>query len=201
MTEKVKIFQDDQLDGSSVSGGGSGDTNYGVNRIPNPLALNAYCLAYDANKNLTQLNTAIKNNLQHYLYQYRIATDAVNIKDGYIVNIGVEFDIITYQNVINKREVVLACIEELKRYFEIDNWTIGQPIILSELYNLLDKIDGVRTVSNILITNKYDATGATYSNNFYSIGSATIDGVVYTSLDPSVFEVKYPNKDIFGRAK
>jgi len=198
---KVKIVQDDQLAGGSVGGGAPDNPNHGINRIPNPLALNAYCLGYNSLKNLTQLNTAIKHNLQYYLQQYRIATDAINIKDAYIINIGIEFEIIAYQNVINKREVVLACIEELKKYFNIDNWQIGQPIILSELYNLLDKIEGVRTVTNILITNKYDSTGATYSNNFYSIGSATIDGVVYTSLDPSCFEVKYPNKDIFGRAR
>ena len=53
-------------------------------------------------------------------YQYRIATDALNIKDAYIINIAVEFEIITYQNVLNKREVVLNCIEELKKYFNVD---------------------------------------------------------------------------------
>ena len=168
------------------------------NIIQNPLALNAYCLSYDSNKHLTHLNAAVKSNLQNYLEQYRMATDAINIKDAYIINIGVEFDIITYQNVKNKREVVIRCIDALKKYFNIDNWQIGQPIILSEIYNILDKIEGVRTVSDVRIVNKY---GNEYSNNVYNIDSATYDGVIYTSLDPSCFEVKYPDKDIFGRAK
>lgn len=176
-------------------------TESGQEYIPNPLALNIYCLGYDNNKNLVKLNDAVKNNIKHYLEQYRIATDAVNIKDAYIINIGVEFEIITYQNVINKKEVVLRCIDALISYFDIDKWNIGQPIILSELYNLLDKIEGVRTVSDIKIINKFDPTGETYSNNVYDISAATRDGTIYTSLDPSCFEVKYPSKDIFGRAK
>lgn len=169
--------------------------------IENQFALNAYCLSYDANKHLIPLNKVVKDNLKAYLEQYRIATDAINIKDAYIINIGVEFEIVTYQNVKNKREVVLRCIDALKTYFNIDNWQIGQPILLIDIYNLLDKIEGVRTVTDVKIINKYDPTGVQYSNNVYDIYSATHDGVVYSSLDPSCFEVKYPDKDIFGRAK
>jgi len=190
---KVKIIQDEQI--------AVGDSGNPLERIPNPLALNAYCLAYDSNRNLIPLNAAMKSNLKNYLDQYRMVTDAINIKDGYIVNIQVEFEIITYPNVVNKREVVIRCIDELRIYFDITNWYIGQPIVLSEIYTLLDKIEGVRTVSNVSIINKFDNTGIDYSINVYDIHSATIDGVVYTSLDPSIFEVKYPNKDIFGRAK
>jgi len=169
--------------------------------VENFLALNAYCLSYDGDKHLITLNQAVKDNLKVYLEQYRIATDAVNIKDAYIINIGVEFEIITYQNVKNKRAVVLRCIDALKTYFNIDNWQIGQPILITDLYNLLDKIEGVRTVSDIKIINKYDSTGVQYSSNVYDTYAATYEGVVYTSLDPSCFEVKYPDKDIFGRAK
>ena len=195
---KVKIEQDTQILNSKTI---QDNTNYNI-RFINPLALNAYCLAYDSNKHLIPLNAAIKNNLKFYLDNYRMVTDAVNIKDAYIINIGVEFDIITFQNVVNKREVVLRCIDELKKYFDVDKWQIGQPIILSEIYNLLDNVDGVRTVveNSVKITNKYDSTGVQYSNNFYGTADATIGGVVFTSLDPSIWEVKYPNTDIFGRA-
>jgi len=190
---KVKIIQDEQI---SV-----GDATNPLERIPNPLALNAYCLGYDLNRNLVPLNSAIKSNLKNYMDQYRMVTDAVNIKDAYLINIQVEFEIITYPNVVNKREVVIRCIDELKTYFDITNWYIGQPIVLSEIYTMLDRVEGVRTVSTVNIINKFDSTGVEYSVNVYDINSATIDGVVYTSMDPSIFEVKYPNKDIFGRAK
>lgn len=190
---KVKIVQDEQI--------AYGDGVNPFERIPNPLALNAYCLGYDSNKNLVSLNSAIKSNLKNYLEQYRMVTDAINIKDAYIINIQVNFEIITYPNVVNKREVIIRCIDELKTYFDISKWYIGQPIVLSEIYTLLDRVEGVRTVSDVSIINKFDNTGVDYSVNVYDIASATIDGVVYTSLDPSCFEVKYPNKDIFGRAK
>ncbi|GJQ43906.1 MAG: hypothetical protein JETCAE03_34040 [Ignavibacteriaceae bacterium] len=190
---KVKIVQDEQI--------AYGDGVNPFERIPNPLALNAYCLGYDSNKNLVSLNSAIKSNLKNYLEQYRMVTDAINIKDAYIINIQVNFEIITYPNVVNKREVIIRCIDELKTYFDISKWYIGQPIVLSEIYTLLDRVEGVRTVSDVSIINKFDNTGVDYSVNVYDVASATIDGVVYTSLDPSCFEVKYPNKDIFGRAK
>jgi len=127
----------------------SSDKDSGRRYVENFLALNAYCLSYDADKHLTPLNQVVKDNLKAYLEQYRIATDAVNIKDAYIINIGVEFEIVTYQNVKNKREVVLRCIDALKTYFNIDNWQIGQPILLIDIYNLLDKIEGVRTVDMV----------------------------------------------------
>jgi hypothetical protein len=190
---KIKIIQDEQI--------AIGDSTNPLERIPNPLALNAYCLAYDSNRNLVHLNAAMKSNLKNYLDQYRMVTDAINIKNGYIINIQVNFEIITYPNIVNKREVVIKCVDELKTFFDINEWYIGQPIILSEIYTLLDRVDGVRTVSDVSIVNKFDNAGVDYSTNVYDIGSATIDGVVYTSLDPSIFEVKYPNKDIFGRAK
>jgi len=169
--------------------------------IPNQFALNAYCLTYDKNKNLTVLNDAIKYNLINYLNEYRMATDAVNIKNANIVNIAVEFDITTYDNIVNKREVLLMCIESLKLYFNIDNWSIGQPIIISEITNILDRIKGVMTVNNIKIINKYDTSGALYSTKKYNIPSATIQGIIYSPMDPSIFEVKYPDVDISGRAK
>jgi len=190
---KIKVVQDDQLM--------EGDGVNPYERFPNPLALNAYCLGYDSNRNLIPLNIAVKNNLKNYLDQYRMVTDAIAIKDAYIINIQVQFEIITYPNVVNKREVVIRCIEELKKFFDIEKWHIGQPIIISEIMTLLDKVEGVRTVSKVEIINKFDNNGTEYSVNVYDIASATIDGVIWSSLDPSIFEVKHLNKDIFGRAK
>ena len=191
---KVKIVQDEQIARFA------GNVNQ-VERIPNPLALNAYCLGYDSNNNLVSLNSAVKSNLQNYLDQYRIASDAINIKDAWVINIGVQFEIITYPNVINKREVVLRCVDELRNYFKIENWSISQSIILSEIYTILDKVEGVRTVSDIKIVNKFDNDGVLYSPNVYDISSATIDGIIYSSLDPACWEVKNVNRDIFGSAK
>jgi hypothetical protein len=164
----------------------------------NPLAINMYVLGYDNNKNLTNLNQAVKENLKTYLSEYRMLTDAVNLIDGFIVNIGVDFEIICYSN-YNKREVIANCLTAMQDYFNIDNWTFNKPINISEIELTLANIDGVMSVPSVKISNLCGGDG-NYSTNRYNIDQATQGKIVYPSLDPCVFEVKYPNKDIKGRA-
>lgn len=161
-------------------------------------AVDIYVLGYNNQKQLTPMSTSAKQNLITYLNQYRELTTAINIKDGFIVNIELKFDILVHPK-YNKNDVILRCIDAIKSYFNIDYWQINQPIILSEIYNFLDGIDGVRTVSSVEITNKYSTIGINdYSNNYYYIKGATIDDIIYTSQDPMIFEIKYPNVDIIG---
>ena len=165
------------------------DENVGV--------VDLFCLAYNNEKQLLSPSTALKNNLKTYLSQYRMIGDTVNIKSGYVINIGVEFDIIVLPN-YNSNEVIANCIQSLQLIFTTDNWQINQPIILRDLYVILDGIPGVQTVKDIRIINKAGISLG-YSEYGYDIKGATIDGVVYPSIDPSIFEVKYPNSDIKGR--
>ena len=162
----------------------------------NPFAINMYTLGYNSNGNLTQLNTATKNNLKTYLNDYRLITDAINLLDGYIINIGVNFEITSFSN-YNKREVVLNCIQAITNYFNIYNRKINQPINLGELELELANVDGVATVPKLEIYNICDDT---HSHNEYDIKAATKNKIVYPSLDPSIFELKFPATDIKGRA-
>ena len=159
--------------------------------------LDLYVLSYNADKTLTTASNALKQNITTYLSQYRMVNDAVNIKDGFIINIGVNFDIIVLPE-FNSNQVLFDCITALKDYFAIDKWQINQPIVYRELYILLDRIKGVQTVKNITVSNLV-GTNLGYSPYAYDINAATNANVVYPSLDPSVFEVKYPNQDIQGR--
>ena len=160
-------------------------------------SLDLYTLAYNNQKQLEIPSTALKNNLKTYLSQYRMINDTVNIKNGFIINIGVNFDIIVLPN-FNSNEVIAACIVALQTFFNIDNWQINQPIILRDLYNVLDRIQGVQTVKNIEIVNKAGVSLG-YSQYGYDIQGATVNNIIYPSIDPSIFEVKYPNSDIIGR--
>ena len=169
-----------------------------LNEVNNPFAINMYVLGYDGNKKLTTLNQAVKQNLKTYLGEYRMMTDAVNIIDGFIVNIGVDFEIICYSN-YNKREVLTNCLTQLQSYFNIDNWTFNKPINISEIELILANVEGVMSVPSVKIGNLCREDGS-YSANDYNIEEATKGKIVYPSLDPCVFEVKYPNKDIKGRA-
>ena len=184
---KAYIVPDDQLT----------QENYQQTRIANPLAMNMYVLGFDQSKQLVPLNQAIKENLKTYLGYYRMLTDAINIKDAFIINIGVEFEISILSN-YNSNETLLKCINELKIYFNIDRWQINQPIIKSEIVNLLGNVKGVQSVINVKFNNLYKTT-SNYSGNVYDLESATRNGVIYPSLDPSIFELKFPNQDINGR--
>ncbi len=126
-----------------------------------------------------------------------MVNDSISIKDAFIINIGVNFDIIVLPN-YNSNEVLTKSILALQDFFAIKNWQINEPIILRDLYTILDNIEGVQTVKNITISNKV-GVNLGYSEYAYDIAGATLNGTVYPSLDPMIFEVKYLNQDIQGR--
>lgn len=158
-------------------------------------AMDLYVLGYNSSKNLTLASTTLKQNLASYLNNYRMVTDAINIKNAFIINIGIEFDIISIPQVSN-RQAINSCINALKDYFSIDKWSINQTISISELYSLLLKVREVQSVQNIKIINKQ---GGSYSEYGYDITAATRNNIIYPSLDPSIFEIKYMDDDIKGR--
>jgi hypothetical protein len=170
------------------------DNNDTVN---NPLAMNMYVLGYDSNKQLTTANTAVKENLVTYLGQYRMLTDSINIRNAFVVNIQVNFDIIPLKDQ-NANEVLLRCIAVVKRHFEIERWQINQPINYSDIYNILITTKGVQTVTNVNCMNLSDSLLG-YSGIAYNILDATKNGIIYPSLDPMIFEVKFPDDNIKGR--
>ena len=159
--------------------------------------LDLYVLTFNVNNQLNTASPALKQNLTTYLSQYRMVNDAVSIKDAFIINIGVNFDIITLPE-FNSNQVLFDCITALKDYFAISRWQINQPIILRDLYVLLDRVEGVQTIKEIEISN-FSGTNLGYSPYSYDIKAATISNVIYPSLDPSIFEVKFPDTDIQGR--
>ena len=206
---KVYIVQDEQIQAGkdldpNTAGSGGKNLPTANTRVANPLALNLYVLGYNQINQLITLNNVVKRNLATYLSEYRPVTDAVNIKDAYIINIGVRFSIIARVG-YNKQEVLLRCINAVKQFFAPDKWQINQPIITQDLIQDIALVDGVASVvpplednpekSQILIFNRYEK-GSGYSGNIFDLDSATKDGVIYTSLDPSIFELKFPAQDI-----
>jgi hypothetical protein len=184
---KAYIVPDDQISQQEAT----------TNRIANPLAMNMYILGFNESKQLITCNQAIKENLKTYLGYYRILTDAVNIKDAFIINIGIDFEIITLPN-YNSNETLLKCTSALQELFNIDKWQINQPIIKSDILTTLANVKGVQNVVGVKFLNLYD-TDFGYSGNVYDLATATRNGVIYPSLDPSIFELKFPNQDIRGR--
>ena len=162
-----------------------------------PSVLDLYILSYNSDKQLRNVSNTLKRNLQTYLSEYRMINDSINIKDAYIINIQVNFEIVVNPN-FNNNEVITNCIASVQNHFSINNWQINEPIIMKNINILLSKVQGVQIVKRIIINN---LTGESlgYSNFAYDIMNSTIDEVIYPSIDPMIFEVKYPNQDIIGR--
>ena len=167
------------------------------NQVSTIETLNMHVLSQNSNGQLDYASETLKENLRTYLSQYRMIGDNIEIRDAHIINIGVNFELITTPN-SNNNEVLLSCINEIRNYFSLDRWQINQPIMIRDLYILLDKVKGVQTVKSIKIENKA-GTSLGYSRYAYDIEGATQNQVIYPSLDPSIFELRYPDTDIKGR--
>ena len=161
----------------------------------NPLAVNLYVLTYNKDKKLTTVPSAAKENLRTYLSQYRMLTDAINIKDGYIVNIGIDFEITVLPG-YNSNEVLLQAIRALADKYSIDNLSFASALYMSDIYICLADISGVQSVTDVKVKNLFNGE---YSANRYNLEEAEYQNVIYPSLDPSVFEIKFPTKDITGK--
>lgn len=162
-----------------------------------PILMSLYVLGLDVNGNLAVPTKNLINNLVTYLSDYRMLTDSIRVKPAYVINIGVNYDIVLRPN-YNAQDVLARTLIAVKEFFNTDNWQINQPIVLSNLYTAIDSVEGVQTVKNIELVNLSGESNG-YSKYSYDVAGATVNEVVYPSLDPSIFEVKYPDSDIKGR--
>ena len=159
--------------------------------------LDIYLLSSDLNGKLTTASQALKENVKTYINEYRMISDTISIKNAFVINFNVSFEIITFPD-YNGNQVVEECILALKDYFSIDKWQINQPIIISNLFVLLDQVEGVQTVKQVNLNN-VAGTSQGYSKYAYDMNGALQNGTIFPSLDPSIFELKYPDNDIKGR--
>ena len=200
-TQLRNVTQDDYLVRALSMPSKYGTISKGWTQKPNAddgnTTLDLYVLSNNLNNKLNLASDTLKQNLRTYINQYRMIGDTISIKDAFIINFGVSFEVITYPN-FNSNEVIERCISALKDYFLTDKWQINQPIIVPDIYVLLDTLDGVQTVKTVNIGN-LAGTSSGYSQWAYDMSGANQNGTIYPSLDPSIFELKYPDTDIQGR--
>lgn len=161
----------------------------------NSSSTSLYVLSKNSQGNLQTASNTLRDNLKKYLSQFIMLTDSINIRDAFIVNIGIDYEIIPLPG-FSGREVLVQVSNELIDYFDINKWNINQPINLSKITTLIDRVKGVQSVQSLKIQNK---VGGRYSEFEYDIDSATRKNIIYPSLDPCIFEVKFPDDDIKGR--
>ncbi len=210
---KAFVIQDDQLRGVDQSRIEDVQTTAGLPSVDaqdelvinegNPRLVNVYVLGFNDNKNLKPLNDQTKLNLKRYLEQYKMITDQINIIDAFVVNIGISFKISVFKN-YNVNDVLAQSIDAVKQFFSVDRWDINQPIILNDLRLQIASVEGVQSVIELNVNNKYAfKDGGDYENYRYDIEGNALDveaGIVYPSLDPMIFEVRFPDTDIIGQA-
>ena len=200
-TQKRSVTADDYLIRTLSMPGKFGIVSKAFTQKPNPddanTTLDIYLLSQNSQGQLAVASNVLKTNVKNYLNQFRMIGDSITLRDAFIINISVRFEITTLPN-FNNSEVLKKCISSLQTYFDINNWQINQPILLGPIFVLLDEIQGVQTVKEVIIENKV-GTDNGYSEFAYDISSATQNNVIYPSLDPMIFEVKYPNTDILGK--
>ena len=214
---KSFVIQDDQLaavensriadviTASQVSGSGLEPINLNKDTLVvndgNPKLVNIYVLGFDENKNLRTLNSQVKQNLRKYLSQFKMLTDEIKILDAFVVNIGVRFKIVAFKNQ-NVNVVLANAIDSIKNFFDVDNFDINQPIILNDLFLTVAAVEGVQSVVELEVFNRYAfKDGGNYGNFRYDIKGNALDeknGIIFPSLDPMIWEIRFPDSDIIG---
>ena len=114
--------------------------------------IDIYTLSYNNTKELVETPTdPIGINLKNYLSQFRLLTDSISLKAGYVINFGIIFDVFAHKHA-NKQDVKLRCIQKIIDYFNVDKMQFRQPIHISQLEYELMSVDGVRSVNYVCIT-------------------------------------------------
>lgn len=161
----------------------------------NPLAITLYVLAFNNEGKLVQASKTIKSNLKTYLSEYLMLTDALDIRDAYVINLGVNYDIVVKTG-FDTTAVLLECNRALQEFFSIEKRSINETLNIAEAYNILNQIKGVQVVKSIELENK---SNDRYSEYSYDVNAALRNNILYPSYDPCIFEIKYPEIDIKGR--
>ena len=165
----------------------------------NPFATRLYIATQDANGNIDIAPDALKKNLITYLNQYRLISDAIDMLDTNVVNLGLRFEILIDQGQ-NKRLVLQDVLNKLVDYFDINNFHIEQPISISDVKNIIYNTDSVVSITMFRFENKNGIINdRAYSNTFYNVEESETKGLLIPP-EGSIFEVKFPFIDIVGTA-
>lgn len=165
----------------------------------NPLASQLHIISRDANSRLAISPDTLKENLIKYLNPYRMISDAIEILDAQRINLQIKFEVLV-DVTLNKNIVLQNIIKKLVQLFDIRNYNIDQPIILSDIQNTIFSTDGVVSVNELTVINVYGTVNnREYSDVSFDVPAHTTKGIIIPPMG-GIFEVRYPETDIIGRA-
>jgi hypothetical protein len=164
----------------------------------NPLASRLYIVSRNADNELITSPDALKINLKRYLNAYRMVSDAVDIMDAGVVNLELFFQIVADPS-LNKSLLLQSIITDLKSQFDVKNFSIGQPIVLSDVVSTIFSKPGVISVDSIRFNSLYGTVkNKTYSPVAFDVKSNTRRQIIYPP-EGGIFEIKYPDINIIGK--
>ena len=196
-----------------------------VERIDDQGGLFVSSLSYNQNKQLVQTPTLVLQNIMHYLNQYRMINDALDfgfelnssVFSGYYANFGVKF-IVNADRRFNPSDVKIKVIDIIKDFFKIEKMQFRQPINMNDLQYHILGLDGVIGIRELNLFQDdgstdgigrqlyyYQANGTPYDGNDssygfqYNFNEANENGIIKPSITPCVFELRNPNRDIYGK--
>ena len=159
--------------------------------------INMYVLSANARNQFQLANSATKTNIKNYIKRYKMLNDTIDILDGRIVNIGIDFDIVVSEP-YSKFEVLTDALKQVREAYNRALF-IGEPINIYDVYTLLSKVDGVADVVSVDFKNK---TGGNYSSDALNLKRYTTpDGRRIIPPENVAFEVKFPLSDINGAVR
>ena len=172
----------------------------GVRSNPNnPLATQLFIISRDADSRLITSPDTLKNNLKRYLNDYRMISDAIDILDARIINIKLNFEVVT-DPTANKKVILQQIIQKFKTYFDIKNFQIDQPIVLQDITNIIFNTLGVISINNVKFDNLVGLnSNRSYNDVYFDVQSNTIKGLVIPPPG-GIFEVRFLDFDIIGKA-
>lgn len=165
----------------------------------NPLAAQLFIICRNYKNELVTASDSLKKNLAGYLNQYRMISDAIDILDVRVINLGINFTVIVDPNQ-NKELVLKNVLNSLQSYTNIAKFDIDQPVVVNDIQNIIYNSPGVVNVLNVVITNLYGIVdNLTYSNQQFDVGANTSRGIIF-GPPGSMFEFKNTSASIIGIA-
>lgn len=159
--------------------------------------LNIYVISEDTRGKLIASNSALKQNLKIHLNRYRMINDTVDILDAKVVNVGIEFEVVSNTEV-DKHETLDNAIRALREKFSRTMF-VGERLYITDIYTELNKVRGVADTSKVKLVSK---RGANYSSSTLNIDKfMSLDGRYLSVPDNVVLEIKFPKIDIKGTVK
>ena len=167
------------------------------------------------------LPSVLVNNIKDYLKKYRSINDFIELSPGRIINLSFEISLFVDKN-YNKADVVSMVASKVRSYMDANKHEMGDDIFIGDLEKEISGVDGVISIISLRVFNEY---GSGYSSDkstqsfvdtpmcdnysddvsHVTAGRSEIDLNASDNLlkgeGDSMFEIKYPEKDIIVRIK